>query len=227
MGTHLFLGTGGETGLALSGRLAQSGDTVVITTHRRPLPSSSNPAYLSWDLMAPTTGLPELMATLGGTPLSSLSLFAHPPFRRSPQRSHHPGETAILEAMHSLLIVLERLLPHLDRGGSLLFFFPSLSHHRTDGYLGARLWVGALRGLFEEWSRNRDGFVITGIDMLVSPGPSTPHLTPEFIDRISGRTSRGRLATSEEIADFSAFLIQSRSSLFHGQILSTEGGPFY
>ena len=52
-------------------------------------------------------------------------------------------------------------------------------------------------------------------------------MTPEMVERVAGRTSRGRLATADEIADFAAWLILSRNPLFHGQILQTEGGPYF
>ena len=223
MASHLLVGSGGETGRELARRLSQDGERVFVTTHRRPLPESPPLRYLSWDLKAPETSLPDLDRALGEASLSSLSLFAHPPFRRNSGLSLPP----LLSSISSLVLLLDHLRPRLDPGTPVLFFFPSLSRHRADGYLAARLWIGSLQGLFGEWSRNRHGLLVTGIETLITPDRTTPHLTSEMVERISGRTARGRLATAEEITDFAAWLIHSRSPLFHGQILQTEGGPYF
>ena len=223
MDTHLLVGSGGETGNDLAKKLSQDGGTVFLTTHRHPLPDRPPFRYLSWDLEDPTQSLPDLDQALGKTSLSSLSLFAHPPFRRTSDLS----VPSPYPSLAPLILLLDHLRPRLGVGAPLLFFFPSLSRHRADGYLAARLWIGALQGLFGELSRNRKGLLVTGIETLVTPDRSTPHMTSEMVERISGRTSRGRLATAEEIADFAAWLIRSRSPLFHGQILQTEGGPYF
>ncbi|MCL4484907.1 MAG: hypothetical protein M1537_00970 [Nitrospirae bacterium] len=223
MGSHLLVGSGGETGQALAKKLSDQGATVFVTTHRRPLPDLPPSRFLPWDLEAPEQSLPDLDRALGQEPLLSLSLFAHPPFRRNSD-SLKPGPDFPIA---SLIRLLDHLRPRLEPKTPVVFFFPSLSRHRADGYLAARLWIGALQGLFGELSRNRRGFLVTGIDTLITPDRTTPHITPEMVERIAGRTSRGRLATADEIADFAAWLICSRSPLFHGQILQTEGGPYF
>ena len=225
MDTHLLVGSGGETGRSLAGKLAKEGHKLVITTHR-PLPSDSFPSStIQWDFYFPDKGKAALDKALGPDSLASISLFAHPPFRRETPSSG--TQEGILSPFSSLISLLDHLHPRLATGSLLLFFVPSLSRHRADGYLGPRLWVGALQGLIGEWSRNREGILVTGIESLISPGRSTPHMTPEMVERIAGRTSRGRLATADEIADFAAWLILSGSPLFHGQILQTEGGPYF
>ncbi len=225
MSTHLLVGSGGETGQVLAGKLAKQGDKVVITSHRPSLSNSFPLPTIKWDLHSPDTGLATLDAALGSDPLASLSLFAHPTFRRESRVSGTHAE--IFFPFSSLIRLLDHLRPRLEDGSLLLFFIPSFSRHRADGYLSARLWVGSLQGLFEEWSRNREGILVTAIESLISPGQSTPHMTPEMVERVAGRTSRGRLATADEIADFAAWLIHSRNPLFHGQILQTEGGPYF
>ncbi len=219
MGSHLLVGSGGETGKELAKKLSHGGEKVFVTTHRHPLPDLAPVRFLPWNLEAPEESLPDIECALGGEPLLSLSLFAHPPFRRN---SGLP-----LSSISSLILLLDHLRPRLDPGTPVIFFFPSLSRHRADGYLAARLWIGSLQGLFGEWSRNREGLLVTGIETLVTPDRATPHMTPEMVERVAGRTARGRLATALEIADFALWLIQSRSPLFHGQILQTEGGPYF
>jgi hypothetical protein len=219
MASHLLVGSGGETGRELAKRLSQGGEKVFVTTHRQPPPDLAPVRFLPWDFEAPEKSLPEMDDALGGEPLLSLALFAHPPFRRN---SGLP-----LPSISSLILLLDHLAPRLAPGTPVLFFFPSLSRHRADGYLSARLWIGSLQGLFGEWSRNRHGLLVTGIETLITPDRTTPHLTSEMVERISGRTARGRLATALEIADFALWLIHSRSPLFHGQILQTEGGPYF
>ncbi len=226
MGLHLFLGTGGETGNALGERLIARGDKVVTTSHRKPPAPTADHAILRWRLERSREDTPLLLQALGSDRLSSLSVFSHPSFRRSPADSA-PPEDLLLDLFPSLKSLLDALSPRLDTGTPLLFFFPSLSRHRAGGYLPARLWIGALKGLFEEWSRNPKGLPVTGLEILVSPDPEKPHLTKDFVERIAGRTARGRLATAHEIADFAAWLILARSPLFHGQILHTEGGPYF
>ncbi len=225
METHLLVGSGGETGHSLAKKLAEHGDRVLVTTHQSPPPESSLWATIPWNLSAPESGQAALDQALGPAPLASISLFAHPPFPRKVSASGNDSE--ILSHFPALISLLENLRPRLAAGSVLLFFTPSLSRHRADGYLAARLWVGSLQGLFGEWSRNRGGILVTAIESLISPGRSTPHMTPEMVERVAGRTSRGRLATADEIADFAAWLILSRNPLFHGQILQTEGGPYF
>ncbi len=231
MTTHLLVGTGGAVGEALSRRLSGPQDLVFATSHRAPLPSLEHATPLFWDLASepPPSGIsPELSAvdrTLKSAPLQSLSLFAHPAFLRTDSPSDKALE--ILSSLNRITRLIDHFRPHLTPNGVLLVFLPSLSHHRTGGYLAARAWIGALEGVFAEWSRQTSGPVVTGIEMIVAPDLRRPHLTPEMEARIASRTSRGRLASADEIADFAAWLIRSGSPLFHGQILRTEGGPYY
>lgn len=222
-GTHLFIGSGGEVGRSLSEKLRAGGERVFITSHRTP-PDPSLPGPL-WDMNSPDEGLPSIDRALGSSPLRSLSLFSHPTFHRQSA----PGNDSLagLDTIRGFGTLLAHLRPRFGPGSTLLFFFPSLSHHKAGSYLFARTWLGAYRGMFEEWSRMRGDWSLTGIEILVTPDRKTPHMTPEMIGRIADRTSRGRLATAEEIADFAFYLIRSGNPLFHGQTLKTEGGPYY
>ncbi len=228
---HLLVGTGGAVGEALAQRLSGPHDIVFATSHRTPLPSLAHATPLFWDLdpaSSPADNGPELHeidSVLESASLRSLSIFSHPSFNRTDSPPDNALE--ILPSLSRITRLIDRLRPHLAPGGSLLVFFPSLSQHRAGGYLAARAWVGALEGIFEEWSRNTTGPAVTGLEMIVAPGLRRPHLSLEMEARIASRTSRGRLASAEEIADFAAWLIHSGSSLFHGQILRTEGGPYY
>ncbi len=226
---HLLVGTGGEVGEALSRRLAGPHEAVFTTSHRHPLPALTHAVPLFWDLTSPTeenrTALHEIDRVLTSGTLKSLSLFAHPSFSRTDSPPDNALE--ILPFLSRVTRLIDHLEPRLTSGGVLLVFFPSFSHHRAGGYLAARAWVGALEGIFHEWSRKTPGPVVTGLEMVVSPDLRRPHLTPDMEARIASRTARGRLASAEEIADFAAWLIRSGSPLFHGQILRTEGGPYY
>ncbi|MGC8501165.1 MAG: hypothetical protein ACP5OS_08345 [Leptospirillia bacterium] len=233
-GVHLLVGSGGQIGEALAGRLAGPGDAVFITSHRQPLPSIGQTTSLFWDISSPADPsrqdneeqeLPALDAALEVGTLRSVSLFAHPSFVRTDSPSE--GSLESLGHLSRIVRLIDRLRPRLSPDGTLLVFFPSLSRHRAGGYLFARAWIGALEGVFGEWSRTPQGPVTTGIEILVAPDRHRPHMTQEMESRIASRTSRGRLATAPEIADFAAWLILSRSPLFHGQILRTEGGPYY
>jgi len=232
MVSHLLIGSGGEVGRELSGRLLSKKEQVLVTSHRTiPPPASDSstphPIRLSWDFNTPEAGLSDIVKALGPSSLRSLSLFAHPPFTRQ------KGIVAKIPLFHSLssleglALLLDHLLPMFEPRPSVLFFFPSLSHHKADAYLPARAWIGAFQGFFEEWSRAHRECVVTGIEILITPDSRTPHLSSGMISRISDRTSRGRLARADEIADFAAYLIRSGNPLFHGQILRTEGGPYY
>ncbi|MGC8530076.1 MAG: hypothetical protein ACP5OP_07775 [Leptospirillia bacterium] len=226
---HLLVGTGGEVGEALSRRLSGPCETVFATSHRHPLPALTHAKALFWDLASPPDNsrpaLHEIDQALTSGNLKSLSLFAHPSFSRTDSPPDNALE--ILPFLSRITGLIEHLRPRLTSGGVLLVFFPSFSHHRAAGYLAARAWVGALEGIFNEWSRNTTGAVVTGLEMVVTPDRHRPHLTPDMEARIASRTTRGRLASAEEIADFAAWLIRSGSPLFHGQILKTEGGPYY
>ena len=226
---HLLVGTGGEVGEALSRRLSGPHEAVFVTSHRHPLPSLTHATSLFWDLASSPEesrlALHEIDRALTSGNLKSLSLFAHPSFIRTDSPPDNALE--ILTFLSRVTRLIDHLRPHLSSGGVLLVFFPSFSHHRTGGYLAARAWVGALEGVFNEWSRKTTGPVVTGLEMVVAPDLRRPHLTPDMEARIASRTARGRLASAEEIADFASWLIRSGSPLFHGQILRTEGGPYY
>ena len=226
---HLLVGTGGEVGEALSRRLSGPHEAVFVTSHRHPPPSLTHATSLFWDLASSPEesrlALHEIDRALTSGNLKSLSLFAHPSFIRTDSPPDNALE--ILTFLSRVTRLIDHLRPHLSSGGVLLVFFPSFSHHRTGGYLAARAWVGALEGVFNEWSRKTTGPVVTGLEMVVAPDLRRPHLTPDMEARIASRTARGRLASAEEIADFASWLIRSGSPLFHGQILRTEGGPYY
>jgi hypothetical protein len=226
---HLLIGSGGEVGKEIAKKLIASGEQVLVTSHRqkalRGSADSGEPLTLHWDFNAPRDHLSYLDQALGASFLRSVSIFSHPPFLR--EKNGKSDQFRSLSTLDSFAFLLTHLAPHFKPDSSLLFFFPSLSHHKADSYLFARSWIGAFRGFFEEWSRSHREGLVMGIEILVNPDPKTPHLSPEMIQRISDRTSRGRLAKASEIADFATYAILSGNPLFHGQILRTEGGPYY
>jgi NAD(P)-dependent dehydrogenase (short-subunit alcohol dehydrogenase family) len=227
---HLLIGSGGEVGRELSRKLSEKGERVYATSHRTDRPDKRDgdglaPVPLLWDFRTPRSGLSDMDQALGLYSLRSLSIFAHPPFLR--EQSPLPDLFDSLSSLEALVFLLDHLAPRLKQDSSVIFFFPSLSHHKADSYLSARTWVGAFHGLFDEWSRKHREYIVMGIEILITPDTRTPHLSPEIIRRIADRTSRGRLATADEIADFAAYIARSGNPLFHGQILKTEGGPYY
>lgn len=228
MSRHLFIGSGGTTGRIMAQALASSGEPVCVTTRER-TPASPVPGaiHAHWNFDDPERGVCEILEIIGKTPLGSLSLFAHPPFVRNSRPGEDPGILPALSTIDALVRLLTRLSPVLDTSSTLIFFLPSLSQHKASGYLAARAWIGAFTGIFEEWSRQHPGPRVTAIETLIAPDPDTPYLDAGMIQRISERTSRGRLATADEIAAFALFLIRSGTPLFHGQVLTTEGGPFF
>lgn len=229
--THLLIGSGGEVGRNLSRKLSEKGERVYATSHRTDRPDERDgdgpsPVPLLWDFRTPRSGLSDLDQALELSVLRSLSIFSHPPFLRE-QSPPFPDLFDSLASLEAFVLLLDHLAPKLKSDSTVIFFFPSLSHHKADSYLSARTWIGAFHGLFDEWSRKHREYIVMGIEILLTPDKRTPHLSPEMIKRISDRTSRGRLATSEEIADFAAYIVESGNPLFHGQILKTEGGPYY
>lgn len=230
MSDHLIVGSGGSVGAHLRTLLTESGDHVFNTHyHPRDPDQTADPVHwIGFDLMEPSRDIPSLLHALDRSLLSSLVLFSHPSLLQEKESPPPDQMLSLLPALEGVKILFDACAPFLENG-TILSVIPSLSTLKAGGYMKARIYFGALKGLLEEYSRTNTAGIpgILTLELVHIPGESTPHIPSALLERMARQTLSGTLPDSLSIARGIASLIQTPQRWMYGKTLRLPEGPFF
>jgi hypothetical protein len=115
-----------------------------------------------------------------------------------------------LPALRGVQELHQEIRPHLQKGSSLLFLLPDLDRLAVSGYISARIYLGALKGLIRQWKVELapEGIFVGGLTMIHVPGHTTPNMNPAILEKLKRSSPMGRLFTGTEVAHFLMTLAQ-------------------
>lgn len=197
----LVTGATSPVGLAILKALSDKGGTPVASGRSSRRPSSIPPGcqWLSLDILSPVGEQLPAAPPWGGRGLRTIYHLAHPTFHR-----HDNDPLSLLPAIRGIHDFYTELLPHTEKGSSLLFLLPDLDRLGVSGYTSARIYLGALKGLLRQWAIEwtPKGIFVRGVTMLHVPGHTTPNMNPAILEKLKALSPTGRLFTATEVAQF-------------------------
>ena len=197
----LVTGATSPVGLAVLHALTEMGTSPVATgrSHHRPPSIPERCDWLRLDMLSP------LQSQLPETPpwrergLRTFYHLAHPTFHR-----HEQDPFSLLPALRGIQELHQEIRPHLQKGSSLLFLLPDLDRLAVSGYISARTYLGALKGLIRQWKIELapEGIFVGGVTMIHVPGHTTPNMNLAILEKLKRSSPMGRLFTETEVARF-------------------------
>jgi len=197
----LVTGATSPVGLAILKALTESGSIPVASGRARLRPESipENCRWISFDLLSPITPQIPSPAPWKRHGLRTLYHLAHPTFHR-----HDPDPLALMPAIRGFYDLHHEILPHLEKGSSILFLLPDLDRLGVFGYSSARIYLGALKAMIRQWKieLSPKGVFVGGLSMIHVPGHNTPNMNPSILKKLENASPARRHLAPPEIAQF-------------------------